>query len=148
MKQILKDCTLNELLSQREDLTRMYIGEVNKPDYYFERLGEIDKHIAKQAPSTNIEQREGFTGGEWYKKWDSDTLHTGIDIYSDNGEKIVEFVMGANLQEAEANAALLAQAKNMYYELKDCVAILNYIGNYDTVVYRVMAILEKAKPTK
>jgi len=86
---------------------------------------KITKTLSDWEPSTPPvgegmpENAEGFTPGKWYTKWDGED-RTGIDVFSDNGEKIVSFVMGGNLAEAQANAKLIAAAPSMYEALKKC----------------------------
>lgn len=41
----LKECTIEELVSQREQTVKQHIGEVVKPSWYHDRLTEIDRCI-------------------------------------------------------------------------------------------------------
>jgi hypothetical protein len=41
---------LAQILKEREQLIKSYIGEYNKPPYYFEKLNQIDKLIKEYTP--------------------------------------------------------------------------------------------------
>lgn len=62
------------------------------------------------------------TKGEWKFDFD-DSTHTGLNVFAGE-EKIIDFVMGGNLSEAEANAAFIVKACNEYDKLKEQNAVL------------------------
>lgn len=64
----------------------------------------------KAIPQPKDESKEGFTGGEWDIKRDA-TLKVGPP-----GQLVCSIYKN---EQEEANAALISQAKNMYYALKE-----------------------------
>jgi hypothetical protein len=107
--------------------------EVDPIDYMNNLLESMVDHI---------EQREGFTGGEWVRR--------DLEIIGPYGSNKHICEMTGNFMdeaETEANITLLLQAKNMYYLLKD---ILKHSGESRHLegkeVAKIKEILLKANP--
>jgi len=119
---------------------------------------------SRQHPSTNIEQEDKFTDGEWFVNWhghpDSGKIQIGsgkdyvCEMYHNPDDETNE---EENERQTKANAALIAQAKNMYYALKDVVSDLfiqveNKHGAQVAASYpsieKAKEILLKANPKK
>lgn len=112
-------------------------------------------------------QKEMFTPGEWSTSFDTqvDYENEMIDIHAWDGKSMKPGLWIASarfcqvsMNEAEANAALIAQAKNMYYALQKCVDIFKQLaddGKYPDQMLTVNGgrgfrfitdILQKANP--
>jgi len=63
------------------------------------------------------DNQEGFTGGEWKVKIASINSQHGVRVMMDKG--FIQLYGCKNQQEAEANAALIADAKNLYHALRN-----------------------------
>lgn len=58
------------------------------------------------------------TKGPWSFKYDDET-RSGVNVYGNNGQtQIIDFVMGENLDEAEANARLIAASPDLLKALE------------------------------
>jgi len=93
---------------------------------------------SRQHPSTNIEQREGFTRGEWVRR-DLEILgpyETNKHICEITGNFM-------NKSEALANAALIAAAPTMYAFIKE---MAERYSNSEWIAGRAKEILLKANP--
>jgi hypothetical protein len=88
-----------------------------------------------QAVTAHTEGKEGFTGGNWQKHTVS--AFNKIEIFTDtpNGQNsngyiaTIESYLYTVPGQAEANAALIAESKNMYAALKD--ALSDYESTWD-----------------
>ena len=90
----------------------------------FEKSNNIKSLTPENEGQQQPVQGEGFTGGEWI------VVNSGgmVTTERDNGYIVIATLETSPLKisrEIEANARLIAEAKNMYYALKEMVDNFN-----------------------
>ena len=107
-------------------------------------VNEQDEQKANEGQQQPV-QGEGFTGGDWEKfiQPTTDGLATTINV----GSKRIATLSFVGIEETEANARLIVEAKPMYYALKEFESLLlegdpqaltdHYLNNCEPILNRI-----------